>query len=90
MKRVEDIAEGALVAVAMFSAPRPMERGSKVVQSYEWVRYASIGNYRVVGGMGKLMSFFIGKLSPDEIMSYADKDWSDGDVYKKLGFVYQS
>lgn len=90
MKRVEDIAEGALVAVAMFSAPRPMERGSKVVQSYEWVRYASIGNYRVVGGMGKLMSYFIEQQTPQEIMTYADKDWSDGDVYKKLGFVYQS
>jgi len=38
--------------------------------------------------MGKLLKYFIDKHSPDEIMSYADKDWSDGNVYRKLGFKY--
>ena len=36
--------------------------------------------------MGKLLKYFIDKHSPDEIMSYADKDWSDGNVYRRLGF----
>ncbi|MEN6619620.1 MAG: hypothetical protein ABFC28_09070 [Rikenellaceae bacterium] len=88
-KRIGDMKNGEMVAVAMFSAPRPMEREGLTVQSYEWVRYASIANYRVVGGMGKLMSYFVESQSPDEIMTYADKDWGNGDVYRKLGFVYQ-
>lgn len=74
------------VAVAAFSAPRPMKRGEEVLNSYEWVRYASLSGMRIAGGMGKLLEHFIRTHSPQEIMSYADKEWSDGDAYKKLGF----
>lgn len=75
-----------IVAVAAFSAPRPMKRGEEVLNSYEWVRYASLSGERIAGGMGKLLQHFIRAHSPQEIMSYADKEWSDGDAYKKLGF----
>lgn len=75
-----------IVAVAAFSAPRPMKRGEEVLNSYEWVRYASLSGMRIAGGMGKLLEHFIRTHSPQEIMSYADKEWSDGDAYKKLGF----
>ncbi|MFA6335323.1 MAG: hypothetical protein WCX48_07175, partial [Bacteroidales bacterium] len=88
-KGIYDIKGDTLVAVATFSAPRPINRGDRVVNSYEWVRYASLANYRIVGGMGKLMNCFIDSVKPDEIMSYADKDWGTGDVYRKLGFDYQ-
>ncbi|OFY44066.1 MAG: hypothetical protein A2X18_08075 [Bacteroidetes bacterium GWF2_40_14] len=87
-KATEDINENEIVAVAMFSAPRPMVREGKKILSYEWVRYAGLAEYRIAGGMGKLLKYFIDKYSPDEIMSYADKDWSDGNVYRKLGFKY--
>ena len=43
---------------------------------------------RVAGGMGKLLNCFVNEQSPQEIMSYADRDWSEGDVYKKLGFRF--
>lgn len=36
--------------------------------------------------MGKLLKAFIGDVRPDDVMSYADASWSDGDVYRKLGF----
>ena len=75
-----------LVSVATFSASRPMERHGKVVRSYEWVRYANRSALRIVGGMGKLLNHFVVVEKPDEVMSYADIDWSDGDVYRKLGF----
>lgn len=87
-KSTDDVKKDDIVAVAIFSEPRPMDREGIVVQSYEWVRYASHSNYRVVGGMGKLMSHFVEKQNPQEIMTYADKDWGDGDVYKKLGFAF--
>lgn len=79
-----------LVAVATFSKSRPMNRGGVVLNSFEWVRYASCESLRVAGGMGKLLSFFEQDVNPDEIMTYADKDWSAGDSYKKLGFVLVS
>lgn len=75
-----------LVAVATFSNPRPINRGGKIVNSYEWVRYASIGSMRVAGAMGKLLKHFEDEVDPNEIMTYADKDWSIGSSYLKLGF----
>lgn len=75
-----------LVAVATFSAGRPMQR-DRIVQSFEWVRYASLPDLRVAGGMGKLLQAFIDDVSPEEVMSYADLEWSDGAVYRTLGFV---
>ncbi len=76
-----------IVAVAAFSASRPMKRGEVIVDSYEWVRYANLGSMRVAGGMGKLMNHFVNEVKVQEIMSYADIDWGDGDVYRKLGFT---
>ncbi len=77
-----------LVAVATFSLPRQIKRGDQSVNSYEWVRYASEGSLRIAGGMGKLLNFFIDKESPQDIMSYADCDWSAGKVYQELGFIF--
>lgn len=75
---------GTLVAVSQFSSARRMRNGSR---SCEWVRYASLSGYRVQGGMGKMLDFFIGDVHPDDIMTYADPGSSDGgEVYKKLGF----
>ncbi|MDP3436081.1 MAG: hypothetical protein Q8S04_02440 [Bacteroidales bacterium] len=78
----------SLVAVATFSQARPMTRENGVLSSFEWVRYASLGSARVVGGMGRLMDYFVKMVEPQEIMTYADIDWSCGDVYKKLGFKF--
>ena len=82
--------KGEVVAAALFSAPRLFEREIDGIQyklqSYEWVRYASKDDVRVVGGMGKLMNAFIKEHSPQEIMSYSDREWSNGDVYRRLGF----
>lgn len=75
-----------IIAVATFSASRPMERECGVVQSYEWVRYAAEKDMRVIGGMGKLLAHFVRSVSPDEVMSYADADWGVGSAYSTLGF----
>ncbi|PKO95774.1 MAG: hypothetical protein CVU12_08595 [Bacteroidetes bacterium HGW-Bacteroidetes-7] len=75
-----------IVAAAAFSESRPMKRDDATLESYEWVRYASKGSARVSGGMGKLLSHFVNEQKPQEIMSYADADWSLGDAYEKLGF----
>jgi len=76
-----------LVAVAEFSNARRWQKGDTVIRSYEWVRYASLADVRVVGGMGKVLKAFIEEVHPDDIVSYADLEWSDGSVYRRLGFV---
>lgn len=83
---------GCLVAVATFSSPRSMSRQftdgtSAMLKSYEWVRYASLADTTIIGGMGKMMAAFADEVHPDEIMSYSDLEWSAGEVYPTLGFV---
>ena len=79
--------EGTLVAVATFSSGRKMRDGTR---SYEWIRYASMTDLRVVGGMGKLLDAFVEDVRPDDVMSYADRLLSDGSSYEKLGFVLET
>lgn len=77
---------GMLVAVATFSNARKWKKGNKEIRSYEWTRYASLPHMRISGGMGKMLKTFIEEVKPDDIMSYADLEWSEGNVYKHLGF----
>ena len=80
------ITEGKLIAVATFSNARRWIKDGKEIRSYEWTRYASLPDLRVSGGMGKLLKAFIKEVEPDDIMSYADLEWSEGEVYERLGF----
>ena len=77
---------GKLIAVATFSNARRWIKDGKEISSYEWTRYASLPDMRVSGGMGKLLKAFIKDVQPDDIMSYADLEWSEGTVYEQLGF----
>ena len=77
---------GKLIAVATFSNARRWIKDGKEIRSYEWTRYASLPDLRVSGGMGKLLKAFIKEVEPDDIMSYADLEWSEGEVYERLGF----
>jgi hypothetical protein len=62
--------------------------GRKKMSNDEWnlSRFCNKVNYSVVGGASKLLSFFIKEFKPTRIISYADKDWSEGDLYYKLEF----
>jgi hypothetical protein len=76
-----------LIAIATFSGGRTMKEGErKGTRSFELIRFASLKGYVVVGGMDKLMRVFTDEHQPFDIMSYADRDWSDGRSYDKLGF----
>ena len=77
---------GTLVAVATFSNGRKWIKGDKTIRSYEWTRYASLPGVRLSGGMGRLLKAFIAEVQPDDIMTYADLEWSEGKVYEALGF----
>ena len=86
LNEVKNLSEGALIAVATFSNARRWVKEGKEIRSYEWTRYASLPDLRVSGGMGKMLKAFIKEVQPDDIMSYADLEWSEGEVYERLGF----
>jgi len=56
---------------------------------YELLRFCSKLNTNVIGGAQKLFKYFIENYSPKIITTYADRSWSVGDLYKKLGFQYK-
>ncbi|MCE6992064.1 hypothetical protein LZG72_23345 [Dyadobacter sp. CY323] len=78
--------EELLVAVAIFSYPRIFQKENKPFKSFELIRFGSLLQTNVVGGLDKLLHAFIHDREPDDIMTYADLDWSDGAGYAKLGF----
>ena len=82
--------EKRLIAVATFSNARRWIKEGQEIRSYEWTRYASFPDLRVSGGMGKMLKAFIKDVQPDDIMSYADLEWSEGDVYERLGFTAEA
>ncbi|MCF0063179.1 hypothetical protein MUK70_06585 [Dyadobacter chenwenxiniae] len=79
-------ADELLVAVATFSAPRVFAREDGPFRSFEMLRFASLINTNVSGGMDKLLTAFARAKSPDDIMTYADREWSEGAGYVKIGF----
>ena len=83
------LSPGTLVAVATFSNARKWIKGDKTIRSYEWTRYASLPGIRLSGGMGKMLKAFIKEVQPDDIMTYADLEWSEGKVYEQLGFTLE-
>jgi hypothetical protein len=75
-----------LVAVASFGQlmHKKFEKGGK--WSGELIRFCNKNEITVVGGLSKLIKHFIKQHKVDDVMTYADKDWSDGKSYLKLGF----
>ena len=53
---------------------------------FEMLRFCNKLNTNVVGGASRLFKHFIKNHNPVEIISYADRSWSTGDLYERLGF----
>ena len=75
-----------LVAVACFSAIRPMKSKGDHYQSAELVRFATLAGFTVVGGLSKLIKHFTKQVAFNDLMTYADRDWSLGKGYDHLNF----
>lgn len=54
----------------------------------ELLRFTNKLNTSVVGGASKLFTYFIKNNKNKSIISYADKKWSEGNLYKQLGFSF--
>ena len=77
---------GDLVAVAVFSGGRAMRDRDSGYRSFELLRFCHKQGRHVVGGFTKLLEAFRTVFLPADIMTYADKDWSDGHSYEATGF----
>lgn len=78
-----------LVSVMTFSSLRKAVGHSSKNGSYELVRFCNKVDTTVIGGASKLYRFFIKKYSPSYIVSFANRDWSNGSLYNKLGMKFE-
>ncbi|MEJ5961740.1 hypothetical protein [Pedobacter immunditicola] len=80
------IHENETVAVATFSNKRKMVRQGPDYTSAELIRFATKDGITVTGGLSKLIKHYVKLLAPNDLMSYADRDWSLGNGYLVAGF----
>lgn len=77
-----------LVSLMTFNKGRMATGNSNMVGVYELGRYCTLSAFNIVGGAGKLLKHFIRTHNPSEIYSYADRRWSEGNLYNKLGMDF--
>lgn len=77
--------DGRLVCLMSFAKPRFHSDSDGNVE-YELLRFASLPGTSVQGGASRLLMRATRDLMPHSIISYANLDISNGDMYRKLGF----
>lgn len=75
---------GDLVSLMTFNK----SEGRKKMKDSEWnlSRFCNKINTTVVGGASKLFKNFLNNYDVDRVVSYADNNWSSGELYYRLGF----
>ena len=66
---------------------KPLNKSS---EEYELIRFCNKKFTSVVGGASKLLKYFEKTYKPKSLLSYANRRWSKGNLYHKLGFELQS
>jgi len=79
-----------LVSLMIFGSKRKFMKQNNSDNVYEMLRFCNKLNTSVIGGADKLFKYFIKNYQPKEVISYADRSWSQGELYKKLGFEFVS
>lgn len=80
--------KGRLVPVMTFGKLRKALGRTSREGAYELIRFCSIGSFNVIGIASKFLKYFSTNYNPLIIYSYADMRWSDGGVYKRMGFEH--
>lgn len=78
--------ENELVSIMTFGKLRKAVGHVAKDNHWELLRFSSKLNTVVIGGASKLLNNFISNYKPVYILSYANRDWSKGNMYDKLGF----
>ncbi|NNE55530.1 MAG: hypothetical protein HKN32_05890 [Flavobacteriales bacterium] len=77
---------GNTLSVMSFGKKCPVEREGQTFESVEIIRYCTSSGTAVVGGLSKLLSHFSKQYPSDDLMTYVDAEWSEGDGFRKFGF----
>jgi len=80
--------KGDLVSVMTFGPLRKSLGSKNIVGKWELLRFCNKIGISVIGGASKLLSFFLKNNQCDSIISYADRSWSNGSLYRRLGFSF--
>ena len=75
--------ENELVSLMTFGKTRFSKK-----YEYEMIRFCNKKFLSIVGGASKLYKYFIRNYKPKSVISYADRRYSDGNLYNKLGFEF--
>ena len=75
-----------LVSLMTFDKGRVIMGGKS--DDWELVRFCNKLDTTVHGGASKLLKYFIKTYQPKEVISYADRRWSQGRMYESLGFDF--
>lgn len=78
--------EGDLVSIAIFSGGRHMRDQEESYRSFELLRFCHKTDSLVVGGLSKLIKAFVTDFDVQDIMTYADLDWTQDSSLSTLGF----
>ena len=78
-----------LVSLMTFGKKR-IAMGNKIRKDgeYEMLRFCNKLNTTVIGGASKLLKYFVKTYHPKSILTFADRRYSNGELYKKLGFEF--
>lgn len=77
-----------LVSIMTFGKQRKSMGTKNESNVYEMLRFCNKLNTTVIGSASKLFKYFINNYAPNSIISYANRSWSKGDLYEKLGFEF--
>ena len=75
-----------LVCVASFSKGRKMDRLPEDQRSFELIRFCTMPGVTVTGGLTKLIRHFCKEKQAGDLMTYVDRQLSDGASFLKAGF----
>lgn len=77
-----------LVSLMNFGKKRKNMNSKNIKNEFELLRFCNKLNTSVIGGASKLFKYFIRNYKFIKITTYADRSYSKGELYNKLGFKF--
>jgi len=75
-----------LISLMTFGKLRKPLNSKSTDNEYEMLRFCNKLNTNIIGGASKLFKYFLKQYNPNKVISYADRGYSNGNLYKQLGF----
>ena len=75
-----------LVSIMTFGKLRKFMGNKSEDGNYEMLRFCNKKNTNVIGGASKLFKYFMKVYTPNSVISYADRSYSNGNLYTQLKF----